>query len=882
MNLHFEPDFDSGAWPGPLAKAQATFGEAWVGTQRLLAILETQLGLSAPVLGAAERIGALLKPLANVPGFHSGSYEVDPIGVARALLHLRDELALSGWVGQVQAGRLGLLHQLTSGAPPGLPDRLAAIVRALELETPEVRSLTVYGARSDFPHLWRALFDALEKRGTAVHFRPELPVVTSEGDLGAIRLAAPRTWAPQGDGSLQLIRPHGVRAAAEEVAAWLASERDLSGVVVIGPDALLDAALHRFSVPTLGGPRALADEALLQLLPLVLELGVSPPDPAAALQLLTLPSSPIPKAIALRLARALQEVPAVGSERWNEALEKGLAALDDDRRESVAERLEWLFRADVDAASRSYPVVALVRRAEALTKWARARAALAEANASESAAFLLAASHAEAFSAFVQATGASVLGPELIHRLVEEARRGLSLPSPFPAQAGLASIGHPAAMVGPADTVVFWNFTEHAAPRASDLALTEEEETALRAAGIHVPTGGERALREAQRFARPLLLAKSRLLLIAPRLAEDGREQGLHPLFDEIRARVQQVEQLSAVTGVAIKSPTPPNTIERGALPLPAPMREWTLPGRSVALREVESPSSLGRLVGCSLAYVLQYVGKLERGLGGELPSNKALLGSTVHALLAELLSAHPKLSPEDAEREALALFDAQAPKLAAPLYQPGNDGPLADARAVMGSSARQFYSLLESAGLEIQAVETTHETALEKGVLLRGDPDVVLARTSPGGEKQPVIVDFKWSGASYRQESLEVGTAYQLAAYSAMTTGGRADAPVGYFILERQRLLTTDGTTFGGVPALDGPGPRETFTALQRAVSEAARALKQGQFLASGVEGEEAPPLAEEGIDEQDTLRLSPPCQFCEYEGICGRGFGPSEEAAS
>ena len=49
---------------------------------------------------------------------------------------------------------------------------------------------------------------------------------------------------------------------------------------------------------------------LLQVLPLVLEMGWQPPNPQRALELLTLTVSPVPRMIARHLAEALQNWPA--------------------------------------------------------------------------------------------------------------------------------------------------------------------------------------------------------------------------------------------------------------------------------------------------------------------------------------------------------------------------------------------------------------------------------------------------------------------------------------------------------------------------------------------------------------------------------------------
>ena len=99
MKIRFDPDFDGGAWPGPLDGRDAAAGEAWLGELGLLERLETALGLAGPVPTAAERAAALVPGLRRIQGFWTRSSEVDPLGSARELLRWRDELMLAGWRG---------------------------------------------------------------------------------------------------------------------------------------------------------------------------------------------------------------------------------------------------------------------------------------------------------------------------------------------------------------------------------------------------------------------------------------------------------------------------------------------------------------------------------------------------------------------------------------------------------------------------------------------------------------------------------------------------------------------------------------------------------------------------------------------------------------
>ena len=132
MRITFDPEFDSGSWPGPLrahtngplgaytidsvrlagrtqrsnvAKPSApartaAIGEIWVGPARLQSILETALGLGGLFPSPSERTAAMARAVRAQEGFWSASAEKDPISVARTLLRWIDWLRLHGWEGQ--------------------------------------------------------------------------------------------------------------------------------------------------------------------------------------------------------------------------------------------------------------------------------------------------------------------------------------------------------------------------------------------------------------------------------------------------------------------------------------------------------------------------------------------------------------------------------------------------------------------------------------------------------------------------------------------------------------------------------------------------------------------------------------------------------------
>ena len=376
MRIVFDADFDSGAWPGPAGARNASIGEMWTGPKGFLSALETGLGLGGLYPSSIERALGLVKALEANQGFWSNSAKVDPVGSAQRILTLRDELWLCGWRGQGTTKRLRELAKAVRDAKPGLPDRLAAIASALGKRSAGIDQLELYEDPERMPAAWRVVVEGLERQGTQI-VRRKLQPAKAGGDLAA---ALADGFTPSGDGSLQMLRAAGHLESAEEVAALISSMDDRSSRVVIWPDQVLDQALHRHGLPTLGESSGSDTPALVAVMPLVLALGWGPADPRQAAELLGLQDGPVPARIAGELLDALQEWPAVGSRLWTRVLERSLAGLSNaEQRSSVAERIKVIFSAPV-ARGAGYPAAEVERRLNVLDAWLRGRLAKEQGN----------------------------------------------------------------------------------------------------------------------------------------------------------------------------------------------------------------------------------------------------------------------------------------------------------------------------------------------------------------------------------------------------------------------------------------------------------------------------------------------------------------------
>jgi len=864
VRIVFDPTFDATPWPGPLASKDASAGEAWAGPRFVLNLLETQLGLGGPVVSSALRAATLVPALRARDGFWRASADVDPLGTARTLLDWRDALAMAGWDGAPTkgsrlSGRLAALAEVTAGAPPGMPERIAAVGAALQRRSADVEELVLVEPTDDLAPAWRTVVERLAARGTRVS-SSVLPPAEGRGDLGrAQRLR----FEPEGDGTLQLLRAHGPLQAAEEVAAWLAARPTLAGTVVVGADPVLDAALRRHGLPTTGAARHARDNALVQILPLVLALAWSPPDPERALELLTLADGPVPRGIAWRLARALHQQPAVDSDEWRAGLAAGLAGYETaEDRARIEARLEVLFDARVRRGGK-YPAAEVRRRLDVLDGWVRGRSARAVPESVPAWTALLRATLT--LRQLVDASGLDGLEAPELERFLDEALDGDAPLAAFPAEAGLAAVASPGAVAGPAACVVWWSFDLASVPSISVVPLTTAERRALLATGVVLPEPGELAVAAAARWRRPLQQATDALLLVCPHTAADGTEPHPHPLWDELEADLAPGASLAALQRV-----TPfaaPASTRRSARALPAARRAWSVPPGLLRARPAESPSSLGTMLGCSFKWAVSYQGGVWAGGTAALPTTERLLGTLTHLLLARLLS-EGITTPDDARARAEALFDAEGARIAAPLFLPGADAARADARKIFALAARELTRVLAASRLGVRAVETAAERELGDG-RLGGTPDLVVGPPT-------AVIDLKWSGTRFRREQLTAGTALQLAAYAHLLADAGASAlpPVAFFILRDQRLLTTDDLVFRDADRIDGPPIDATWAAFGSAYERRRALLASGSLEAPGLPGTDGVVGPEDDEVLDGALVLKPPCDFCDLHTLCGRVF--------
>ncbi len=680
------------------------------------------------------------------------------------------------------------------------------------------------------------------------------PAANAVGNLAALRTSP--AFVQADDRTLQLVRGHGPREAARLVASALAADPGFDHTLFVGPDAVLDEALAEFGLPTLGARSTFDASALAALLPVTLQLAWGPIDPQLALDWLTLPELPLDPSVAARLAETLGVWPAVGNPAWRLVVDS-LPKADPAR--TV---LQTVFAplADRHAQIR---VRDFLPRVELLERWARTQSATSAAHA-------LVVAQAQLLRARFTLAELSRLSPPKLDAVLASIMGDASTVQ-RPPLAGYAAVGLPGGVGGPVRRIVWWSFHESSA-RRTQVALRASERRALASIGVTLASLGDAVGAAAVRARRPLLQAEQSLILVAPRRNEAGEPTQLHPLWDEIIGRLDNprderhlivdapmLGKPAARTTVMVTRSMPPPRSYRASLP--------------IAPRPADSPSSLSKLLGCSFSYALDYVGRLRPRTSPRLVVESRLHGLLAHEVLAEAARRSGLLgrTHDDVRRIAVSILDAYLPTHAALLLLHGHQQDLVLLRDALGQTAELLSRVMVAEGLQIHAIEQEIRADV-RGRVLRGTPDLVLM----DAEKRLVLLDFKWSGETYRREELRSGTFLQLAAYAMMLQrSGHVVRSFGYLILRSGRLLIR-GEPLAFAERVSAAGSSETWIATESAWDERMAELSRGELDAAGVTTDELAPLRTAMLD-RGRLLLPPPCTYCKLDLLCGRENGTS-----
>lgn len=892
MHIVFGESLDGGAWP-PAPDGRA-LGFAALGPIGLLSLMETCVGLGGPSVSAARRIAVLRRRIAllGVTGrFWAGSFEVDPWAVARELLSWRDSLVAAGWTAKVTPKLLSRLADLAAlevlvdpPLPPGLADRLIAVIRAATSYTSlPIERIEVIDPEQAIAPGYKLLLGVLAAKGVEVSYRTgDAGLSAGTSDLARVQawLKGPHRERLLGDGTFVVLHGHSEVAAAEATAEWLAcaAEAENTDTVAIlgGSTGILDIALSRRHLPRFSRLPSSPLRGAVQVLALAFATRWRPFDPAPLFGLLSLPRSPVPNAVGQALAAALVEAPGRDGPRWREALEVGVKRRRErfEREGLTGTALEARVRRDEDRwrawvsgdlfdEAIGMPAIAAREICARVAAWSGRLAAMAEGPLAAVGGF------ATTLSLVIDEAGLDPVPRVQLERMIDAVvADGVEADHVLAEAAAWSHVSGPGQIWGPAKNVLWWGCGS-LVPAGQANIWTEAERDALVKANCWPGDRSAALTREAAGWHRAILNARERVLLVVP---PEGGSDAQHPLLHELAPLLSTApagttfpsDRLFQVPSVELAGRTTSRAVSERRL-LPEPRAKWSVAKGKVQPRQTDAATSIERLLGCPFAWAVEYSGKLQPSRRSEVPQGETLLGRLAHALAAEVFQPGQPPSPTEARRLAESRLPGLIDEMASPLRLPGAAANLARALSRMPTAIEVLAGSLIKLNATVIGAEIERETsdALAQGLNLKGRVDLLVGID----DGKPAVIDMKWSKSDkYRREDIQAGHAVQLAVYGRILGTAEAPAPGAYFMLSQARLLPAGDNVFGAAPGEGAPSLATVWSNVSSTWKARMDQLGLGEVVATGealAEGQEQPMAA---------LTLDPACRFCTKGHLCGQ----------
>ena len=785
-------------------------GEIAVGPLGFLTILETQLGLLGMHASQAERIVQYCDCLAQADSperFYHASFATDALGTAATLLGWRDLWHLYGWKGDLpaNAGRrltdiadVDALAHSTLAPSPG--ERLAQILAQLKIRRLAVSEVRLADQVATFPKRWQEVLALLPVANL------EEVRVRGKGFLGSLQHKLERAVAGQkfdkspwdDDGTVMVVQGE-TRALS---GAWLADQIDekLPTLIVSSMEgARLDDQLVVAGQARHGLREASAFRPALQVLPLALELLWDPLNFYGLLQFLTHPVCPVPGHARRRLAGKVADKPGIGGKAWEATLKDIDLHYGEQAAPAIRKKIQDWIEHPRFPQEDGAPIAMVLERVIRLAEFFQTR--LGDEDAARRLAFNagFAQCHACVESLSVlQSQGVLTIRPRQLQQLVGQATAsGTDNPLLIAEVGAQMAVTHPGAAVEQTERVIWWQLAMPTLPTSYPWSAAEV--LALAHAGVALPEGRERLAQAAREWLRPILAARTRLIVVLPPKGEE-----VHPIWQMIEAgidspRVQSLDSLLAKPTPGMQSVT--------HVPLPAAQRWWQLPQDvSISLRETESFSSLELLLFNPYHWLLKYPAKLRPSRIIDLGGNFRMLGNLAHELVERYYQRDDALSMAESQYSAWfdPAFDQLITEEGALLRMAGMGADLEGFRHRLRNSIRTLRQQVAYAGI----LKVDSEIQLSghfAGGELSGYADLVMQKA--GGAQ--AIIDMKWSGVKKFPSKLKENRHLQLAIYAELLRQKTGNWPaVAYYILDQARFFAPNDLVFADadvVPSADG-----------------------------------------------------------------------------
>jgi len=826
LTVYFGLELDEKVFP---CGGEISTGLHHHGPQGLLLLLETHLGLfvsssAIDYLRIAQYRQALQQYLKQSERtFYRQSFEADELATAEEVLNRRDELKLAGWdfmqsekIPDRLADMAGVEKELSEADyhfEYGFADRFIVVLNECRKQPTPIRYLYLNEPRHLLPGHFQRLFECLEMHGTTVQQMPE-PVTKGENDLAVFQRSLSgvniNTKARK-DGSLLLIKARRETDVASFLAKKIRRNTTYRPFCVIPEkNRALDNALIQEGLPSLGILSASLARPTLQIIKLVTTFLWRPIDPNKVLEFVTLPIKPLESDLAVIIARQIARRPGLNSESWYAAIsryfeEKEAEAQNDSgiKVDRIRNEYRFWFERRRYNITKSIPKEEVIEVFEYISEWASKKY---ESENNQNTSLLVLSDQSRRIRELLEEL------PEAYNFLtnleLERIVRTIYQPSPVMFQemqvGHLNFVYHPSALIGPADDVLWWNFSQKE-QSAFFSRWYQSEINYLQSMGLdpEMPEKQNKVLIWQRK--RPVFQCQNRLILVIPEKIE-GHPVLAHPLLGDLIATFENLEEIT----FSIDDPdsrvwlnnffTLPEWIQlpRQLISAPAPVleiEEATLFDE----REHETFTSLESLFYYPYQWIFRHKVRLHKSALLSVVGDNTLKGNLAHRFIELLL----KREVSDWQKTTVENWiDEMAPRLfareAATLLMYGREPERLAFLNTIKYAAWSLVTSIQENGWKVKATEMDLDGAI-LGIPLKGKADLVLKRGS-----ELAVVDLKWRGSSWRKQSIKNEEDLQLVMYARLLSPHGAWAHTAYFILEKGEMIARNNQAFKNCTAVN------------------------------------------------------------------------------
>lgn len=825
MILYFGLALDESVHPLPSGTRGNTH---YLGPNGLLHTLESHLGLSGhdnniDYLRTAQYRQALSQYLADHPkAFFATSFAADQMATAAELLSRRDELLLAGWDFAAKGDaptRLQCLAQLEAGLQQGEPvklsmgtaDRWKAILLQLAHRQQPFREVNLVEPWDHLPPHLCTLFNQLRADGVAIK-QIAVPERKDPTDLGhfqrAINGQSKAKKEPAADGSLLVLKGPNESTLAAWIAACLRLNEDLRPLCLIGDKSrLLDDYLTLEGLPGMGLPAASLARPTLQVLKLVSVFLWDPIDPYKIMEFVSLAVKPLEDELAHRIAIHMAQTPGLRGEGWYVMINRYFEELEfqaawDKSLNPAAIRAQYRFWFERQRYDRSatVPKGEVVEVFAYLRRWALQ---VFEDKGANNPSFMVLAEQAKRVVELLQALPEDQLSHLELERIVR------TIYEPAPVQFRQTEVGHlpfilrPASLVGTADRLLWWNFsqqdTEHFFSRWYD-----RERNWLSARKVLPDGPSHENARLIWQRKLPVLQTRDQLILIVP-ATKEGKATEPHPLMGQLEAAFTDLQAFTfdlesgrgEMAFASIFHLPSYRELEIRQLGRPKPFLELATEGLG-AQREAETLSSLETLFYYPYQWVLRHQIKLRKSAILSVVPDNTLMGNLAHRFFQRLLNQKREKWDQAAvyqwiEGESRRLLGQEGAGLL--LY-----GREPERLAFINKVKYAAWSLVNLVQQNNWQVRGTEQELQGKflGIPVKGRADLVLEK-----EGELAVIDLKWRGSSRRERQIRNEEDLQLVLYSRLLTEDTHWAHTAYFVIEDGKMISRNELAFRDITAV-------------------------------------------------------------------------------